>query len=66
MHRGGALGQRAEVLRVPQSSPFELILQLQEIQPRTTKANRPSSNGIVELFHCNLPDENFRIEGRCI
>ena len=51
---------------MPQSSPFELILQLQEIQPRTTKANRPSSNGIVELFHCNLPDENFRIEGRCI
>ena len=44
--------------------PFELYLQLGDIEHRTTKVNRPQSNGIVERFHRTLLDEHFRVEGR--
>ena len=50
----------------PDRHPYELFLQLEEIDHRTTKVNRPQSNGIVERFHRTLLDEHFRVEGRRI
>lgn len=44
--------------------PYELFLQLEEIEHRTTKVRRPQSNGIVERFHRTVLDEHFRVEGR--
>jgi transposase InsO family protein len=44
--------------------PFELFLQLEGIEHRTTPVNRPQSNGIVERLHRTLLDEHFRIQGR--
>ena len=43
--------------------PYELYLQLEDIEHRTTKIKRPQSNGIVERFYCTLLDEHFRVEG---
>ena len=48
----------------PDRHPYELFLQLEEIEHRTTKVKRPQSNGIVERFHRTLLDEHFRVEGR--
>jgi transposase InsO family protein len=48
----------------PDSHPFELFLQLEEIEHRTTRVKRPQSNGIIERFHRTLLDEHFRVEGR--
>ncbi|EKO50758.1 integrase core domain protein [Leptospira kirschneri str. 200803703] len=44
--------------------PFELFLQLEDIEHRTTKVRRPRSNGYVERLHRTLLDEHFRIAGR--
>jgi len=44
--------------------PFELFLQLEGIEHRTTRVRRPQSNGIVERLHKTLLDEHFRIQGR--
>lgn len=44
--------------------PFELFLQLEGIEHRTTKVRRPQSNGIVERLHRTLVDEHFRVQGR--
>lgn len=44
--------------------PFEIFLQLENIEHRTTKVRRPQSNGIVERLHRTLLDEHFRIQGR--
>ena len=44
--------------------PFELFLQLEGIEHRTTKVRRPQSNGIVERLHKTLLDEHFRVQGR--
>jgi transposase InsO family protein len=44
--------------------PFELFLQLEEIEHRRTAVRRPQSNGIVERLHKTLLDEHFRIKGR--
>ena len=44
--------------------PYELFLQLEEIEHRTTRVKRPQSNGIVERLHRTLLDEHFRVEGR--
>lgn len=44
--------------------PFELFLQLEEIEHRKTAVRRPQSNGIVERLHKTLLDEHFRIKGR--
>ena len=43
---------------------FELFLQLEGIEHRTTQVRRPQSNGIVERLHRTLLDEHFRIQGR--
>ena len=48
----------------PDRHPYELFLQLEEIEHRTTRVKRPQSNGIVERLHRTLLDEHFRIEGR--
>ena len=48
----------------PDQHPYELFLQLEDIQHRTTRVKRPQSNGIVERFHRTLLDEHFRVEGR--
>lgn len=48
----------------PDQHPYELFLQLEEIEHRTTKVRRPQSNGIVERLHRTLLDEHFRVEGR--
>ncbi|GHT52479.1 IS481 family transposase [Spirochaetia bacterium] len=48
----------------PEQHPFELFLQLENIEHRTTQVRRPQSNGIVERLHRTLLDEHFRIQGR--
>jgi transposase InsO family protein len=48
----------------PDQHPYELFLQLEEIEHRTTRVKRPQSNGIVESLHRTLLDEHFRVEGR--
>jgi transposase InsO family protein len=44
--------------------PYELFLQLEGIEHRTTKVRRPQSNGFIERFHKTILDEHFRIQGR--
>lgn len=44
--------------------PYELFLQLEGIEHRTTRVRRPQSNGFVERMHRTLLDEHFRIMGR--
>ena len=48
----------------PDRHPYELFLQLEGIEHRTTQVRRPQSNGFVERLHRTLLDEHFRIEGR--
>lgn len=48
----------------PDRHPYELFLQLKDIEHRATKVNRPQSNGIVDRLHRTLLDEHFRVEGR--
>ena len=44
--------------------PYELFLQLEEIEHRTTKVGRPQSNGFIERFHRTLLESHLRIKGR--
>lgn len=44
--------------------PYELFLQLEGIEHRTTPVRRPQSNGFVERLHRTLLDEHFRVQGR--
>lgn len=48
----------------PDKHPYELFLQLEEIDHRTTKVRRPQSNGFIERLHRTLLDEHFRVMGR--
>jgi transposase InsO family protein len=48
----------------PDKHPFELFLQLEDIEHWTTQIRRPQSNGYVERMHRTLLDEHFRIKGR--
>ena len=48
----------------PEHHPFELFLQLEEIEHRTTQVRRPQSNGFVERLHRTLLDEHFRHHGK--
>ena len=70
---GGARAQRGraalsdngrEFCGRPDRHPYELFLQLEEIEHRTTRVRRPQSNGFVERLHRTLLDEHFRIKGR--
>jgi transposase InsO family protein len=46
------------------SHPYELYLQLNEIQHKRTKVARPQTNGFVERFHRTVLDEFFRLTFR--
>jgi transposase InsO family protein len=48
----------------PDRHPYELFLQLEGIEHRTTQVRRPQSNGYIERLHRTLLDEHFRIQGR--
>ena len=48
----------------PDHHSYELFLQLEGIEHRTTKVRRPHSNGFIERLHRTLRDEHFRIKGR--
>jgi len=48
----------------PERHPYELFLQLEGIEHRTTPIRRPQSNGFIERFHRTLLDEHFRLKGR--
>lgn len=48
----------------PDQHPYELFLQLEDIEHRTTRVRRPQSNGFVERLHRTLLDEHFRVMGR--
>lgn len=48
----------------PDHHPYELFLQLEGIEHRTTKVRRPQSNGFIERMHRTLLDEHFRVAGR--
>ena len=48
----------------PDRHPYELFLQLEGIEHRTTKVRRPQSNGFVERLHQTLLNEHFRVMGR--
>jgi len=48
----------------PDRHPYEIFLQLEGIEHRTTKIRRPQSNGFVERLHKTLLDEHFRVMGR--
>jgi transposase InsO family protein len=48
----------------PDRHPYEIFLQLEGIEHRTTKIRRPQSNGFVERLHKTLLDEHFRVIGR--
>jgi transposase InsO family protein len=48
----------------PDRHPYELFLQLEGIEHRTTRVRRPQSNGFIERFHRTLLDEHLRIKGR--
>ncbi len=48
----------------PDRHPFELFLQLEGIEHRTSKVRRPQSNDYVERLHRTFIDEHFRISGR--
>ena len=44
--------------------PFELFLQIEGIEHRTTKVRRPQSNGFLERLHRTLSGRHFRVAGR--
>lgn len=44
--------------------PYELLLQLNEIEHRTTRIRSPRTNGFVERMNRTLLDECFRVAGR--
>lgn len=46
--------------------PYELFLQLEGIEHKTTRVGRPQSNGIVERLHRTLLDEHLRVQGRTV
>ncbi len=48
----------------PDRHPYELFLQLEQIEHRKTRVGRPQSNGFVERLHRTLLDEHFRVAGR--
>ena len=45
------------------SHAYELLLQMEEIEHRTTRVRSPRINGFVERMNRTLLDECFRIKG---
>ena len=56
--QGGGEGLSASVS--PDSHPYELYLQLNEIQHKRTRVVPPQTNGFVERFHRTVLEEFFR------
>lgn len=48
----------------PDQHPYQLFLQLEEIEHRTTRVRRPQSNCFIERLYRTLLDEHFWIQGR--
>ena len=48
----------------PDHHPYELFLQLEDIEHRKTKIKSPQTNGFVERLHRTLLDEHFPVVGR--
>ena len=48
----------------PDKHPYNLFLQLKEIEHRTSKVGRPQSKSFIERFHRTLLEEHLRIKGR--
>mgnify|MGYP001189829777 FL=1 len=48
----------------PDQHPYELFLQLEDIEHRKTKIKSPQTNGFVERLHRTILDEHFRVVGR--
>jgi transposase InsO family protein len=46
------------------SHPYQLYLQLQEIEHTKTQARRPQTNGICERFHRTVQDEFYKVAFR--
>ncbi len=64
---GGSVGGRrahAEYSGREDRHPYELFLQIEEIEHRKTKVGRPQSNGLIGRFHRTLLDEHLRVKGR--
>ena len=47
----------------PDKHPYELFLQLEDIEHRTTKIGRLQSNGFIERFHHTFLEGHLRIKG---
>ena len=60
----GAERQRPEYGGREDRHPYELFLQVEEIEHRRTKVGRPQSNCFIERFHRTLLDEHLRVKGR--
>lgn len=54
---------RRELCGRADQHPYELFLQLEQIEHRTTRV-RPQSNGFIERFHRTLLNEHLRPSGR--
>lgn len=46
------------------SHPYELLLEMEDIEHRTTRVRSPRTNGFVERMNRTLLDECFRVAGR--
>jgi transposase InsO family protein len=46
----------------PESYPYDLLLAVEGIKHRTTKARSPRTNGFVERMNRTLLDECFRVQ----
>lgn len=53
-----------EFCGVKEHHPYELFLQLEDIEHRTTQVRHPRTNGFVERMNRTLLDECFRVQGR--
>lgn len=51
-----------ELFGRPDKHPYELFLQLEEIEHRKSQVRQPQSNGFLERFHRTLLDEHLRIQ----
>ena len=52
---------RTESCGTPDKHPYELYLQLNEIEHTKTKARSPQTNGICERFHQTILNEFYRV-----
>jgi len=48
----------------PETHPYELLLQLEDVEHRTTKVRSPRTNGFVGRMNRTLLEECFRVQGR--